>query len=86
MAAPTTVQITGPGRLRGTIDTTAWPLDSCRAQVLVQLDEGTSLLVPREVLETISINMLGATITLLCGTNREGYHGHRNSANDLGST
>jgi hypothetical protein len=50
MAAPTTVQITGPGRLRGTIDTTAWPLDSCRAQVLVQLDEGTSLLVPREAL------------------------------------
>ena len=50
MAAPATVQVTGPGNLRGTIDTTAWPLDSCRAQVLVQLEDGTSVLVPRGAL------------------------------------
>ena len=50
MAAPATVQVTGPGRLRGTIDTTAWPLDSCGAQVLVQLEDGTSVLVPQEAL------------------------------------
>ena len=50
MASPETVQVTGPGSLRGTIDTAAWPLDSCRAQVLVQLEDGTSVLVPREAL------------------------------------
>ena len=36
--------------LGGTIDTAAWPQDSCRAQVVVQLEDGTSLLVPREAL------------------------------------
>jgi hypothetical protein len=50
MAAPETVQVTGPGSLRGTIDTGAWPLDSRQAQVVVQLDDGTSVLVPRGVL------------------------------------
>ena len=50
MASAQTVQITGPGSLRGTIDTAAWPLDSSRAQVLVQLEDGTSVLVPREAL------------------------------------
>ena len=50
MASPETIQVTGPGRLRGTIDTAAWPLDSCRAQVLVRLEDGTSVLVPREAL------------------------------------
>ena len=50
MASPEIVQVTGPGSLRGTIDTAAWPLDSCRAQVFVQLEDGTSLLVPREAL------------------------------------
>lgn len=50
MALPETVHVTGLGSLRGTIDTAAWPLDSPRAQVLVQLDDGTSRLVPREAL------------------------------------
>jgi hypothetical protein len=35
MASPDIKQFTGPGRLRGTIDTTAWPLNSCQAQVSV---------------------------------------------------
>jgi uncharacterized protein (TIGR02271 family) len=50
MASAQTVQITGPGSLRGSIDTAAWPLDSRWAQVLVQLEDGTSVLVPREAL------------------------------------
>jgi uncharacterized protein (TIGR02271 family) len=50
MASAQTVHITGPGNLHGTIDTAAWPLDSSRAQVLVQLEDGTSVLVPREAL------------------------------------
>ena len=50
MASPETIQVTGPGRLRGTIDTAAWPLDSCRTQVLVRLEDGTSVLVPRDAL------------------------------------
>src|SRR4029434_3668753 len=50
MASAQIVQITGPGSLRGTIDTAAWPLDSGLAQVFVQLAAGTSLLVPREAL------------------------------------
>jgi uncharacterized protein (TIGR02271 family) len=50
MALPETVQVTGPGSLRGTIDTATWPLDSGQAQVLVRLEDGTSVLVPREAL------------------------------------
>lgn len=50
MASPETVRVTGPGSLRGTVDTTAWPLDSSRAQVLVLLEDGTSVLVSREAL------------------------------------
>ena len=50
MASLETVKVTGPGSLRGTIDTAAWPLDSRQAQVLVQLEDGTSVLVPREAL------------------------------------
>jgi uncharacterized protein (TIGR02271 family) len=50
MASPETLRVTGPGSLRGTVDTTAWPLDSSRAQVLVQLEDGTSVLVPLEAL------------------------------------
>jgi uncharacterized protein (TIGR02271 family) len=50
MASSENVQVTGPGSLRGTIDTATWPLDSRQAQVLVQLEDGTSVLVPREAL------------------------------------
>ena len=50
MASPETIRVTGPGSLRGIIDAAAWPLDSSRAQVLVQLEDGTSVLVPREAL------------------------------------
>ena len=50
MASVNTIQITGPGGLRGTIDTTAWPLDSSRAEVLIQFEGGTSMLVPRDTL------------------------------------
>jgi uncharacterized protein (TIGR02271 family) len=50
MATPATALVTGPGSLRGTVDTTAWPLESGPAQVVVRLEDGTSALVPREAL------------------------------------
>lgn len=50
MALPETVRVTGPGSLRGTIDTAAWPLDNSRAEVLVRFEGGASMLVPLEKL------------------------------------
>jgi uncharacterized protein (TIGR02271 family) len=50
MASPEIVRVTGPGRLRGTVDTAAWPMDGSRAEVLVQIEGGTSVLVPLEAL------------------------------------
>jgi uncharacterized protein (TIGR02271 family) len=50
MAAPETVRMTGPGNLRGTIDTAVWPLDNSRAEVLVQLEGGAAALVPLDAL------------------------------------
>jgi uncharacterized protein (TIGR02271 family) len=46
MASPEIARVTGPGSLRGTIDTAAWPIDSSRAEVLVHFEGGASLLVP----------------------------------------
>jgi uncharacterized protein (TIGR02271 family) len=42
------VRVTDPQGGHGTIDTTAWPLDGRRAEVLVQLEGGQQLLVPLE--------------------------------------
>jgi stress response protein YsnF len=50
MGSPETVRVTGPGSLRGTIDTATWPLDRSRAKVLVQFEGGASMLVPLEAL------------------------------------
>jgi hypothetical protein len=50
MASAEPIQITGPGGLRGTIAAAAWPLDSRRAEVLVQFEGGASMLVPRKAL------------------------------------
>jgi uncharacterized protein (TIGR02271 family) len=50
VGSPEIVHIAGPGSLRGTIDTAAWPLDGSRAEVLVQFEGGASLLVPRQAL------------------------------------
>jgi uncharacterized protein (TIGR02271 family) len=45
-----TVHVIGPGGLRGSIDTVAWPLDGSRTEVLVELEGGPSVLVPLETL------------------------------------
>src|SRR5919108_1775979 len=50
MTPPATVRVTGPGGLRGSIDTSEWPLDGSRAEVLVELERGTPVLVPLEAL------------------------------------
>jgi uncharacterized protein (TIGR02271 family) len=48
MNPPTTVTVTDPQGVHGTIDTAAWPLDGRRAEVLVQLEGGQQVLVPLE--------------------------------------
>jgi uncharacterized protein (TIGR02271 family) len=50
MTIPGVVMVTGKNGMRGTIDTTAWPLDGSKAEVLVQLESGQRVLVPREAL------------------------------------
>jgi uncharacterized protein (TIGR02271 family) len=50
MNPPTAVRVTDPQGVHGTIDTTAWPLDGSRAEVLVQFESGQQVLVPLEVL------------------------------------
>jgi uncharacterized protein (TIGR02271 family) len=45
-----TVAVTGPGGLRGTIDTATWPLGGSRAQVLVQIERGAPVFGPLEAL------------------------------------
>ena len=50
MNPPRAVRVTDPQGVHGTIDTTAWPLDGSRAEVLVQFESGQQVLVPLEVL------------------------------------
>jgi uncharacterized protein (TIGR02271 family) len=50
MNPPTAVRVTDPQGVHGTIDTTAWPLDGRRAEVLVSLESGQQVWVPLEVL------------------------------------
>src|SRR5687768_11672753 len=38
--------VTGAERVRGTIETSSWPLDGSKSEVLVQLDDGRQMLVP----------------------------------------
>jgi uncharacterized protein (TIGR02271 family) len=44
------VRVTDPEGVHGTIDTTAWPLDGSRAEVVVQLESGQQVRVPFEAL------------------------------------
>jgi uncharacterized protein (TIGR02271 family) len=44
------VTVVGAGGVQGTIDTTLWPLDGSKSEVLVQLDDGRQVLVPLEAL------------------------------------
>jgi uncharacterized protein (TIGR02271 family) len=44
------VRVTDPQGVHGTIDTTAWPLDGRRAEVLVSFESGQQILVPLELL------------------------------------
>jgi uncharacterized protein (TIGR02271 family) len=50
MNPPTTVTVTDPQGVHGTIDTTAWPLDGRRAEVLVSFEGGQQVLVPLDLL------------------------------------
>jgi len=44
------VAVVGAGGVQGTIDTTLWPLDGSKSEVLVQLDDGRQVLVPLDAL------------------------------------
>ena len=46
MSSQTTVNVTTDDGLSGTIDTSAWPLDGTRQDVLVRLDDGRALMTP----------------------------------------
>jgi uncharacterized protein (TIGR02271 family) len=46
MNPPATVRVTDPQGVHGTIDTTIWPLDGRRAEVLVSLESGQQVWVP----------------------------------------
>jgi uncharacterized protein (TIGR02271 family) len=46
MAAESRVVVTSAGGGRGSIDTSSWPLDGSKPDVLVQFDDGRRLLVP----------------------------------------
>ena len=46
MSSQTTVNVTTDDGLSGTIDTSAWPLDGSRQDVLVRLDDGRALMTP----------------------------------------
>jgi uncharacterized protein (TIGR02271 family) len=44
------VAVVGADGIHGAIDTTLWPLDGSKSEVLVQLDDGRQVLVPLEAL------------------------------------
>jgi uncharacterized protein (TIGR02271 family) len=50
MNPPAVVRVTDPQGVHGTIDTTAWPLDGRRAEVLVSLEGGPQVWVPVQML------------------------------------
>ncbi len=50
MNPPAVVRVTDPQGVHGTIDTTAWPLDGSRAEVLVSLEGGPQVWVPVQML------------------------------------
>jgi hypothetical protein len=50
MNPPATVRVTDPQGVHGTIDTTVWPLDGRRAEVLVSLEGGQQVWVPVPIL------------------------------------
>jgi uncharacterized protein (TIGR02271 family) len=50
MNPPAAVTVTDPQGVHGTIDTTAWPLDGSRAEVLVSLESGQQVWVPVQAL------------------------------------
>jgi uncharacterized protein (TIGR02271 family) len=48
MAQAYVVVVVGADGIPGTVDTTLWPLDGSKSEVLVQLDDGRKVLVPFE--------------------------------------
>jgi uncharacterized protein (TIGR02271 family) len=53
MAAESMVVVTSAGGGRGSIDTSSWPLDGSKPEVLVQFDDGRQVLVPLAALSRL---------------------------------
>jgi uncharacterized protein (TIGR02271 family) len=72
MNPPATVRVTDPQGVHGTIDTSAWPLDGSRAEVLVSLESGPQVLVPLEVLVRQEDGSYRLTVDLAAFERRRG--------------
>jgi uncharacterized protein (TIGR02271 family) len=47
------VNVTGPGGLRGTVDTARWPLDGTRREILIRLEDGKQVMAPVDSLRPL---------------------------------
>lgn len=47
------VNVTGPGGLRGTVDTARWPLDGTRREILIRLEDGKQVMAPADSLRPL---------------------------------
>jgi uncharacterized protein (TIGR02271 family) len=53
MNQSSSVEVSGPRGLRGTIDTSAWPLDGSRQEIEILLNDGRRVMVATDLLERI---------------------------------
>lgn len=47
------VNVTGDGGIRGTVDTSQWPLDGSRREILVRLEDGRQVMAPADALHRL---------------------------------
>ena len=66
------VRVTDPQGVQGTIDTTAWPLDSRRAEVLISFESGQQVLVPLERLVRQADGSYRVTVNLAAWARQRG--------------
>jgi uncharacterized protein (TIGR02271 family) len=47
------VNVTGDGGIRGTVDTSEWPLDGSRREIMVRLEDGRQIMAPAAALHRL---------------------------------
>jgi len=77
MTPANVVTVTSADGVRGNIETTSWPLDGSRSEVLVQLDDGRQVLVPLETLHrqedgSYALHLDSAELVVRYGTSGHG--------------